>query len=178
MENHKSNIKLQINMQQEKLIQVAEDFVAGSLLQIFINLYLKSQEEWIPKERNDYINNHHITGRQFDRAVKILLKKDLILKKIKKIGNKPTLHIKLKSDKLLQFKEETNENIEVENHENTKIYRSKKDDIKGRKDYNSNINETHEKLIKRKVKNQGKTKFDKNEKNYKKLFSWKNWNNQ
>lgn len=87
----------------ENLIEVTEDFVAAALLQIFINLHLYINEDWIPKERKEYIQNYSISERQFDRAVRILLKKDLIAKKIIKLGDKPTLHVKLKVNKIVQL---------------------------------------------------------------------------
>ncbi|MCL0068010.1 hypothetical protein M1N67_03710 [Peptococcaceae bacterium] len=96
-------------------IDITGDIIAGLLLsQIvywhlpgknnFSKLRIKKQDQlWLAKGRNDWWEECRITARQFDRALKILINKGLVEKKIFKFNGTPTTHIRLIPEKLMEY---------------------------------------------------------------------------
>ena len=95
-------------------IDIAEDLTAGILLSQIIFWFLpnKSGETklrikrmgklWLAKKRSDWWNEIRITEKQFDRAVAILEKKDLIETHLYLFGGHPVKHITLNKEKILK----------------------------------------------------------------------------
>lgn len=97
-------------------IDIAGDLIAGLLLSQIIYWNLPSKETgksklqvkkdghyWIVKGREDWYNEIRITKRQYDRASKILIEKDLIIpsKTNWKFGGVPKTHLRLNFNKLI-----------------------------------------------------------------------------
>ena len=89
-------------------VDIAEDLIAGLLLSQIVYWHLPNSETgkaklrvkkeghlWIAKSRTDWWDEIRITGKQFDRASNILVKKGLIEKKTFKFNGSPTVHIRL-----------------------------------------------------------------------------------
>jgi len=88
-------------------IDLAGDLTAGVLLSQIIYWYLPSKKgedklrvehdgyQWIANTKEDWWDQVRITRRQFDRAVGILEKKELVIKKIYKFKGVPTVHLRL-----------------------------------------------------------------------------------
>src|SRR5690625_1801093 len=89
-------------------VDLAGDLVAGVLLSQIVYWHLPSKETgktklrvkkdghlWIAKGRSDWWDEIRITGKQFDRASNILVKKGLIEKKTFKFNGSPTIHTRL-----------------------------------------------------------------------------------
>lgn len=113
-------------------VDLAEDLIAGLLLSQIVYWYLPSKETgktklrvkkeghyWIAKGRNDWWDEIRITGKQFDRASNILVKKELIEKKTFKFNGSPTVHIRLLWENFLPRLENIIYNEDSENNEGT-----------------------------------------------------------
>lgn len=92
------------------------DLHAGILLSQIIYWHLPSKKNgltklqikkhghyWLVKRRKDWLNECCLKPTQFDRASKILVKRELIVKKVYKYKNSPTTHIRLDIDRLSQY---------------------------------------------------------------------------
>lgn len=96
-------------------IDIAGDLIAGILLSQIIYWHLPNQEGqtklrvekngqlWLVKGREDWWEECRISPKQFDRAITILQKKNLVEKKIFKFNGNPTTHIRLNFDVLIQY---------------------------------------------------------------------------
>jgi hydroxymethylpyrimidine pyrophosphatase-like HAD family hydrolase len=96
-------------------IDIANDLVAGILLSqiIYWNLPSKSGrtrlrvrkegELWLAKKRDDWFNEIRITGKQYDRAIKILKQLNIVDVKLFKFNGNPTNHIKLNGSVLVDL---------------------------------------------------------------------------
>lgn len=89
-------------------VDMSEDLIAGLLLSQIVYWHLPSNETgktklrvrkeghlWIAKGRDDWWSEIRITGRQFDRASGLLVKKGLVEKKRFKFNGSPMIHIRL-----------------------------------------------------------------------------------
>jgi hypothetical protein len=67
-------------------IDMAEDLNAGILLSQILYWHTgnKMASEWLVKKRTDWFDECRLTGKQFDRALKILKEKNIVEVKIKK----------------------------------------------------------------------------------------------
>lgn len=110
-------------------VDLADDLVAGLLLSQIVYWHLPSKETgktklrvkhaghlWIAKAREDWWDEIRITPKQFDRAIKILVKKGLVEKGTFKFNGNPTIHTRLIWDNFLPaldsiiYKDEEDEN--------------------------------------------------------------------
>lgn len=101
-------------------VDIAEDLIAGLLLSQIVYWHLPNSETgkaklrvkkeghlWIAKSRTDWWDEIRITGKQFDRASNILVKKGLIEKKTFKFNGSPTVHIRILWENFLPKWDET-----------------------------------------------------------------------
>ncbi len=95
------------------------------LIFLYINSSPSESDEWFINERNYFIETYGISGRHFDKGLKSLEKKEYIFKKIAKVEDKPTMHIKINTAKLLEMLVFNNmqkmDRKSVKNHENTGV---------------------------------------------------------
>ena len=117
-------------------VDIAEDIIAGLLLSQIIYWHLPSKrgktklqvikegQLWLVKGRDDWWAECRITARQFDRAIEILIKKNIVEKRTFRFNGSPTVHIRLVADQLLSCvnsilrngeNEITNENFDENN---------------------------------------------------------------
>jgi len=94
-------------------IDIADDLVAGVLLSQIIYWFLPSNkgtsklcaslrgESCLAKNRNDWWNECRITGKQYDRAIKILKARGLVRVKNSMFGGKKTPFILLNWEKMM-----------------------------------------------------------------------------
>ncbi|MBH8608771.1 hypothetical protein [Thermoactinomyces sp. CICC 10521] len=87
-------------------VDIAGDLVAGALLSQILFWFapdkngnsklriFKDGHYWLVKERTDWWNEIRITERQYDRAIKDLEKRKLIIKKRYKFKGNPTTHLR------------------------------------------------------------------------------------
>lgn len=96
-------------------VDLADDLIAGLLLSQIVYWHLPSKDSgktklrvkkenhlWIAKGRNDWHDEIRITAKQYDRAIKILIKKDVVETKIFKFNSNPTTHVRLKWETFLE----------------------------------------------------------------------------
>lgn len=98
-------------------VRIAGDLVSGILLGqiVYWNLpnkdgnsklrVFKEGQYWLAKERNSWQEEVCITPKQYDRAIKILIDKGLVVAKKFKFNGSPTVHIRLNElelDRLLE----------------------------------------------------------------------------
>lgn len=95
-------------------VDVADDLVSGLLLSQIIYWHLpnhsgrsklKVRKEgfyWIAKGREDWFDEIRITAKQFDRCIKILEEKNLIVRKNFRFNGSPMVHIRLNYDALIE----------------------------------------------------------------------------
>lgn len=88
-------------------IDVAGDIVSGVLLSQIIFWNLPNQEGktklrvnhegklWLAKGREDWWQECRLSSKQFDRSIKILEDKDIVITALKKFNGSPTKHIYL-----------------------------------------------------------------------------------
>ncbi|GGE28801.1 hypothetical protein GCM10011571_33660 [Marinithermofilum abyssi] len=93
-------------------IDIAGDLVAGTLLSRIIFWFSPNKEGksklrvfkdghyWLAKNRTDWWDEIRITPKQYDRAIKVLQQKNLVVKKVYKFEKDPTTHIRLNFDQL------------------------------------------------------------------------------
>lgn len=103
-------------------IDIAECLTGGVLLSQIIYWYipgrngeskLKVQHEghmWIAKTRDEWWEECRLSSVEFDHAVKILIKKNIIIKKIFKYNSNPTVHLRINWEAFLQILSEFEEN--------------------------------------------------------------------
>lgn len=109
-------------------VRMAGDLNAGILLSRIVYYYLPNRDGksrlrvnrdnklWIAKARDDWQNEICLTGKQVDRASKILEDKALIEKATFKYGGAPTTHVRLRIDNFLSEWSallESAENVEI-----------------------------------------------------------------
>lgn len=75
----------------------------------------KDGEYWIAKKRSEWWDEIRITDRQYDRAIKTLLEKDLIIIAKYKFGGLPTAHIRPNYEKIGEMLDEYLYNIATKN---------------------------------------------------------------
>lgn len=91
------------------LVEIAGDFTAGALLSQITYWYAVSDgfppgcveredRVWLVRRRTDWQPEIGLTPREVDRAIKILVGKDLIQTRVWKYGADPTVHISPNSD--------------------------------------------------------------------------------
>lgn len=93
-------------------IDIAGDLVAGTLLSRIMWWFaptpdgktklrvFKDGHWWLAKNREDWWDEIRITAKQYDRAIKILEQKKLVIKKLFKFDGNPTTHIRLNFEQL------------------------------------------------------------------------------
>ena len=99
-------------------VDMADDLIAGLLLSQIVYWHLPSKETgksklrvekegeyWIAKGREDWYDEIRITAKQYDRAIKILEKKDLVIVKTFKFGLSTMKHVRLNWNHFLAFLE-------------------------------------------------------------------------
>lgn len=99
-------------------VDMADDLIAGLLLSQIVYWHLPSKETgqpkmkvekegelWIAKGREDWHEEIRITCRQYDRAIKILENKDLVIVKTFKFDGNPMKHVRLNWNHFLAFLE-------------------------------------------------------------------------
>lgn len=99
-------------------VDMADDLIAGLLLSQIVYWHLPSKETgqpklkvekegelWIAKGREDWHDEIRITCRQYDRAIKILENKDLVVVKTFKFDGNPMKHVRLNWNHFLAFLE-------------------------------------------------------------------------
>lgn len=96
-------------------VDVTEDLIAGLLLSQIVYWHLpnknnesklrvkKKGQMWLAKGRSDWWEECRISEKQFDRAVKILVDKGIVEKKLFKFDGTPTVHLRLEKDKLMEL---------------------------------------------------------------------------
>lgn len=96
-------------------IDMAEDLVAGVLLSQIVFWYLPKEDGssrlkvekdghlWIAKGREDWWDETRISPKQFDRCVKVLEDKGLIVKETFKFDGSPTIHIRIQHDRFMEL---------------------------------------------------------------------------
>jgi DnaD/phage-associated family protein len=99
-------------------IDVAGDIVSGVLLSQIIFWNLPNQEGktklrvnhegklWLAKGREDWWQECRLSSKQFDRSIKILEDKDIVITALKKFNGSPTKHIYLNLEVLVKRIEE------------------------------------------------------------------------
>jgi hypothetical protein len=99
-------------------VDMADDLVAGLLLSQIVYWHLPSKDTqesklkvfreghfWIAKGREDWKEEIRISPKQFDRAIKILENKDIVVVKIFKFNEAPRKHVRLNWNHFLAFLE-------------------------------------------------------------------------
>lgn len=88
-------------------VDIADDLIAGLLLSQIIYWYLPGKDGksklrvkkegfyWIAKQRNEWWDEVRIKTRQFDRALKILADKEIVITKIFRFNGLTTTHVRL-----------------------------------------------------------------------------------
>ncbi len=95
-------------------IDIAGDLVAGILLSQIIYWFIPGEKGskikinrdsrmWLAKKREDWWNECRISPKQFDRAIKILENKELVVVKNYKFNGSPVKHISLNEDKVIEI---------------------------------------------------------------------------
>lgn len=95
-------------------VDITEDLIAGILLGQIVYWYMpneqgksklrvkKNGEFWLAKGREDWREEIRITPKQYDRAIKILINKNLVEVQKFKFNGAPTNHIKLNISEVTQ----------------------------------------------------------------------------
>ena len=96
-------------------VDIAGDFIAGALLSEIIYWYLpdkngkanklrvfKEQEFWIAVCRHEWWDRVRLSPREADRAINLLVKNELLTKKVFKFKGNPTTHIRLNEEMFLK----------------------------------------------------------------------------
>ena len=106
-------------------VRIAGDLVSGILLGQIVYWHLpnkdgksklrvfKEGQHWLAKERSAWQEEVCITPKQYDRAIKVLIDKDLVVAKKFKFNGSPTVHIRLNEvelDRLLELELTRGEN--------------------------------------------------------------------
>ena len=99
-------------------VDISGDLIAGLLLSQIVYWHLPSKDTgksklqiehedhmWIAKGRDDWYEEIRITGKQFDRAVKILVARGLVEKKIFKFMGDPMVHVRIIFENFLPIME-------------------------------------------------------------------------
>lgn len=99
-------------------VDMADDLIGGLLLSQIVYWHLPSKETgkskmrvekegefWIAKGREDWHEEIRISAKQYDRAIKILEKKDLVVVKTFKFDGNPMKHVRLNWSHFLAFLE-------------------------------------------------------------------------
>jgi hypothetical protein len=99
-------------------VDMADDLIAGLLLSQIVYWHLPSKESgnskmkveregelWIAKGREDWHEEIRISAKQYDRAIKILENKDLVVVKTFKFDGNPMKHVRLNWNHFLAFLE-------------------------------------------------------------------------
>lgn len=93
-------------------VNIAGDLVSGILLGQIVYWHLPNKEGksklrvfkedcyWLAKERSAWQEEICITPKQYDRAIKILIEKSLVVAKRFKFNGSPTVHIRLNDEEL------------------------------------------------------------------------------
>lgn len=96
------------------LIDITDDLVAGTLLGRIMYWFSPSKDGttrakierygnlWIAKKRTDWFEEIRITPKQYDRAITVLINKNLVICKKYKFNGMPTIHIRLNYPVLCQ----------------------------------------------------------------------------
>lgn len=96
-------------------IDMADDLVAGILLSQIVYWYLpkedgssklrveKDGQFWIAKGREDWWDETRISPKQFDRCIKLLEDKGLVVKETFKFDGNPTVHIRLVQERFMEM---------------------------------------------------------------------------
>ena len=95
-----------INIIRHAYVDITGDLIAGALLgQILywfepdaqgrakVRIY-KEGYHWLAKDRREWFDEIRITPKQFDRAIRILEKKELVIRKRFKFNGLPKIHIR------------------------------------------------------------------------------------
>lgn len=95
-------------------VDLADDLIGGLLLSQIVYWHLPSKDSgktklrvkkeghlWIAKGRGDWYDEIRISPKQYDRAIAILKKKDLVETKLFKFNANPTTHVRLKWETFL-----------------------------------------------------------------------------
>jgi hypothetical protein len=114
-------------------IDIADDLVSGVLLSQIIYWYLppeghniqatklrvkKEGKLWLAKGRNDWYDEARISPRQFDTAIKKLIDRGVVEKKIFKFNGETTIHIRIIEERFLELWEEMLNTHEYGNRKN------------------------------------------------------------
>jgi hypothetical protein len=96
-------------------VDISNDLIAGLLLSQIVYWHLPSKETgktklrvekegflWIAKGREDWYEEIRITAKQYDRAIKMLEKLEIVEVKTFKFNSNPTKHVRLLWDKFLK----------------------------------------------------------------------------
>ncbi len=99
-------------------VDMADDLIGGLLLSQIVYWHLPSKETgktklrvekegemWIAKGREDWHDEIRISAKQYDRAIKILEQKDLVIVKTFKFNGSPRKHVRLNWNHFLAFLE-------------------------------------------------------------------------
>lgn len=99
-------------------VRIAGDLVSGILLGQIVYWHLpnkdgksklrvfKEGQYWLAKERTSWQDEVCITPKQYDRAIKILIDKGLVVAKKFKFNGSPTVHVRLNEDELNRMLDE------------------------------------------------------------------------
>lgn len=119
------------------LIDITEDLNAGILLSQIIYWFspdkngnskirvIKKDGMWLAKTREDWYKEVRLSPKQYDRAMKILEKKELVETSLHRFNGSPTIHVRPKWDNynkaVAEWKKWKAEEIERENAVNSPI---------------------------------------------------------
>jgi hypothetical protein len=94
-------------------IDITGDLIAGILLSQIIYWFLPKQGKrkikifkdnhyWLAKRRQDWWEECRISPKQFDRAIRILKKRNLVVTRTYRFYGSPTMHIHLNEIELIE----------------------------------------------------------------------------
>ena len=113
-------------MQKGKYIDITGDLIEGTLLSRILYWFAPSKdnkskvkiykdgEYWIAKQRKDWWEEIRITERQYDKAIKSLVKKKFVITAKYKFNSMPTIHIRPNYDVINAEVKKWEENIRQE----------------------------------------------------------------
>jgi hypothetical protein len=112
-------------------VDITGDLISGILLSQIVYWHIPSRETgkpklkvfkeghlWLAKERSDWWTEIRITDRQYDRAIKILIEKELVEVKKFKFNGMPMIHIRLLYDNLESLINQENRKLAEKFEEN------------------------------------------------------------
>jgi hypothetical protein len=135
MENYQAELEARVQSRYDRSINltfhahidIAGDLVAGTLLSQILYWFGTAEdgrlrvrierdgELWLVKSREDWFNEIRISPKQFDRAIKELEKKKLIIRKNLKFKGSPTTHIRpnysVYNEKIKEWRNEIKQEI-------------------------------------------------------------------